>query len=205
MNRHIISIPFATAALLVATSLAGQYPGSRAYSSIQSGTTGISLGAYLNGTAARYEDDSTVESGPGIALRLGYGFTPNVEAFAELAGARVRHDGFGDRYGVGHFDVGMRYNFGTMAARTRPYLSGALSGRALTIDVVGADMRGAGLSAAGGLRYFFNPALALELNLGLTFGSLGEGRIQGGSWESLGDNSLNMLSSRFNVGLAWHP
>jgi hypothetical protein len=202
--KHYLAAAVVTTTLAFAGVAEGQIPG------IPQGpggskTEGFSVGLYLNGTAAQYEGDSTIESGGGLALRAGYGLSPNFDLFAQLTGASVQHDGMSDRYGVGHFDLGAQYNFGQAQARLRPYMFGALSGRAVSLDIVNVDMRGAGFSFGGGLRYFFNPAFAVDANLGMTFGSLGEGRLAGGSWEDLGNDSVGMTSSRFNLGISWHP
>jgi hypothetical protein len=204
VRTHCLPLTVIGAALVFAAPSQAQFPGGSVEGAIRSNTAGFAIGAYLNGTAAKYEDDS-IESGGGLALRIGYGFNHNVELFAEFAAASLQHDGLNDRYGVGHFDLGARYNFGQNTSRTRPYFFGGLSGRAISLEIIDADMRGAGFSAGGGLRHFFNPALALDVGLGLTVGSLSEGRAYGGSWQDLGSDSLSMTSSRFNLGLSWHP
>jgi hypothetical protein len=204
VKKH--SLPLAViGALIFSVPSTAQIPGSAFETPVRSSVAGFSVGAYLNGTAATYEGDSTIESGAGLTLRLGYGFSTNFEVFAQMAGASLQHDGYTDRYGVGHFDMGVHYNFSQAASKNRPYVFGALSGRALTMEVVDLDLRGVAFTAGGGLRHFFNPALALDVNLGMTFGSLGEGRAGGGSWQDLGSDSIGMTTSRFNMGLSWHP
>jgi hypothetical protein len=202
--KHCLATVTATSVLLFAAVAEGQVPGYPQGPGL-SQTEGFSVGLYLNGTAARYEDESTIESGAGLGLRVGYGLSSNFDLFAQFTAASVQHDGMSDRYGVGHFDLGAQYNFGQAQAQLRPFVFGALSGRAVSLDIVDVDMRGAGFSLGGGLRYFFNPAFAFDMNLGMTFGSLGEGRVGSGSWQDLGNDSVGMTSSRFNLGLSWHP
>jgi len=202
-NRTILTVAGLATVFFVST-LNGQSPGVPGYLPARSNTAGFSIGLFLNGTAASYEDDSTVESGGGLALRLGYGFNPSLELFAEFTGASVQHDGLSETYGVGHFDVGLRYNIGKPAGATRPYAFGAVSGLGIDVDMLDVEMRGTGFTVGGGLRYFFNPAFALDVDLCITFANLDEGRLAGGSWQDLGDEAVSMTSSRFNAGVSWH-
>jgi hypothetical protein len=108
-------------------------------------------------------------------------------------------------YTMGHFDLGVRYLLST--ARFRPYVEGAFSGRAVSIDVFGEtlEIRGAGPTVGGGLEYSFGRAAALDVGLAYTFGKYTEGRLGGGSWEDLGNESIKGTSARFNIGVVWRP
>jgi len=89
-----------------------------------------------------------------------------------------------------------------------PFLQAAVSGRAAVWDdlIRGEDLEvaGAGFTAGGGISYFFSPAWALETSLQWTFGEFSE--------VSVGDRSANLeeftfsaTSTRFDLGVSWHP
>jgi opacity protein-like surface antigen len=170
-------------------------------------TSGITLGVYLNGSSVKAEDQNESESGGGLSVRLGYGFSENLQLYAAGTGANIEYADADDTYGMGHFDLGARYMFGSGLNSARPYLNAAFSGRAASFDfgTETADLRGTGFTVGGGLEYFVNPSLAFEGGLDLTFGEFSEGRVGSGSWQDLGAESFRATSGRFNLGLAWHP
>ena len=177
-------------ALVAAPAAAQEYP-----------TSGFVLGAYVTGTGITVEDGDEADSGRGLTLRLGYGFGNRFSAYVAGTGSSMEQ---GD-YIAGHFDLGARYLLST--ARLRPYVEGALSGQALSIPVQGVDFetRGAGLTAAGGLEYSFSRKAALDVGLGWTFGEYNEGRIDGGEWVDLEEESFSSTSARLSIGIVWRP
>jgi opacity protein-like surface antigen len=175
----------------------------------RSNTAGFNLGLFLNGSAAQVEDADETDSGAGLSLHAGYGFTPNVGVFARLSAAAIQAEGFeDDQYALAHFDLGLRYSFGSTASPVRPYLSGAVSGRAASFDLGSEgmlDVRGSGFTAGGGLEYFVQPNLAIEGGLSFSFGEFNEGRLDGSEWVDLDDEALDMNTTRFDLGVSWHP
>lgn len=193
--------------LTLAAGTAAPVLGQDALVDARSKTTGIVLGAYLNGTALSAEGED-VESGGGLSIRLGYGLNDRFELFTELHAASIRYANVDDTYGLAHFDLGARLNLGQTTVAWRPYLDAALTGRAASFSAGGGstlDLRGSGLSLGGGVHYFFNPKLALDAGLRLTFGSFSEGRLGNSGWVDLQDGSISGTSSRVNLGLAWRP
>lgn len=164
-------------------------------------TAGFQLGAALNGTGLQVEDADEAESGGGLSLRLGYGFTPRVSVFAQGTGATMED---GD-YSLGHFDLGVRYLFST--ARLRPFVQGAVGGRAAQMELGGTDVElgGAALTLGGGLEYAFGRTAGLDVGLDYSFGKFDQARVDGGAWEDMGSESFSATSARFNVGVVWRP
>lgn len=203
--NHTMTI--AIRALAVAAVLAGTL--STPALAQRSNTAGVNLGLFLNGTAAEVEDGDEIDSGGGITLHLGYGFSQSFQLFARATASNIESEGFeDDQYALAHFDVGGRFSFGNTGSALRPFVQGAFSGRAASFDL-GADgtldVRGSGLSAGGGLEYFVTEALAIEAGLAWTFGEFTEGRVDDGDWEGLEDFSFEMNTTRFDLGVSWHP
>ncbi|MET0400116.1 MAG: outer membrane beta-barrel protein [Longimicrobiaceae bacterium] len=170
-------------------------------------TSGLELGVYLNGSALAIENEDEVESGGGLGARLGYGFTDRFQIFAAVTAANVEYSDVDDTYALGHFDLGGRFSFGSTAAKLRPFVQAAVGGRAVSLDLGGEtlDLRGAGFTGGAGLAYFLAPSVALDLGLDFTLGQFTEGRADGGDWEDLEDFEFDAQTTRFNIGLAWHP
>lgn len=175
----------------------------------QSNTAGLNLGLFLNGTAAQVEDSDENDTGGGLSLHLGYGFSQSFQLFARASASAIESEGFeDDQFALAHFDVGGRFSFGSTAIALRPYVQAAFSGRAASFDLGSEgqlDVRGSGLSAGGGLEYFVSPSLAIEGGLSFTFGEFNEGRLDEGEWLDLDDAAFEMNTTRVDLGISWHP
>jgi hypothetical protein len=169
----------------------------------RSKTQGFNLGAFLNGSALAVDGSDETESGGGVGLHLGYGFTQNLSAFTRLNVASVDPSNDAEEYGLGHFDLGLRFSFGGTASALRPFLQGAVNGRAIVFDDE-SGARGGGFTGGGGLEYFINRKLALEAGLFLSFGKFTEAT-DGEDWFELEDGGVKATSSRFDIGVSWHP
>lgn len=195
----------ATLAGTVSTTAAAQFlaPGEA-----RSNTSGFHLGVFLNGSAVKLEDSDVVESGGGGSLHLGYGPSQSVSLFVRANAADIQADDSDQSYILAHFDIGARYSLGTEAAALRPFVQGAFSGRAFSLDAgsVGTvEARGPGFTAAAGLEYFFSPRVAVEAGFSYSFGEFNEGRLDGGEWVDFRDEAFSATSSRFDLGVSWHP
>lgn len=174
----------------------------------RSNTDGLHLGIFLSGAAAEVEDTDETDSGAGISLHLGYGFSEAISLFARANAAAIQSEGFADdQYTLAHFDLGARYSIGSSAAALRPFVQGAFSGRAASFELDGEtlDVRGSGFTAGGGLEYFVNPTIAIEAGLAFTFGKFNEGRLDGGDWVELDDAEFSMNTTRLDLGVSFHP
>jgi opacity protein-like surface antigen len=174
----------------------------------RSNGSGFHLGVFLNGSAVKVEDSDVVESGGGGSLHLGYGFTENVSAFVRANAADIQVEDSDQSYILAHFDIGARYSFGSASAALRPFVQGAFSGRAFSLDAGSAgtlEARGPGFTAAAGLEYFFTPRVAVEAGLSYSFGEFNEGRLDGGEWVDFEDEAFSATSTRFDLGVSFHP
>jgi hypothetical protein len=180
---------------------------------VRSNTSRFFAALGLTGAAIEIEDLSEeTESGGGMALRLGYGFTPRFAMFVEGNAAALEAER-GD-IGLGHFDIGARYHFANAARPWVPFLEAALTGRALLQEdwvltddegeiVEGElELSGAGFSFGGGVLYFFDPRVALNADLKWTVGEFDEVRIGN---VSVSGFELDGTSTRLNVGVHWFP
>jgi hypothetical protein len=181
--------------------------------SAQSHTHGFFLNAQLNGSALKVEDSNGTDSGGGIGLGLGYGFTPAIAAFLNVDVASIRGSDDEPDYSLGHAELGVRYTFGQATARWRPSLDASLALRMATWDDVNfegfgvgdVELTGPSYGVGGGLAYYFNPSLALNMGLRLHFGSFNEIKIDNVTFDLEGDEKISATSTRFNIGVAWYP
>lgn len=174
----------------------------------RSTTTGFNLGLFLSGAAIQAEESSEIESGAGGSLHLGYGINPNVSFFMRINGAVIQTPGSESEYALAHVDLGARYSFRGSAAALRPFVQGAVNGRGLSADAGSqgtVQARGPGFSAGVGLEYFFGPNVALETGLSWSVGKFNQGRLDDGDWVDFHDDSFSATSSRFDIGVSFHP
>lgn len=174
---------------------------------VRSDTQGFMLGAALNGTALRidFEDlEGEIESGGGLSLMAGYGFSPAVLGFARLGGAVIQSTDEGDEYNYGFFDLGARFSFANATRALVPYLEAAVTGQAAVVDLGGDDLSftGWGGTLGGGLKYFFSPAFALDTGLRFTVGQFTSVEFRGAQ-EDVDD--VSTMTTRIDIGLAWFP
>jgi hypothetical protein len=180
---------------------------------IRSHTRGIFLDAHLNGSAMTTEDSNTTESGGGIGFGVGYGFTPSFALFLNFDAASMTGAGSDPDYNLGHLDLGGRYTFGGSAARWRPSVDAAVGVRVAmweNMDFGGfgrgdVELSGTAFNVGGGVGYYFNPSLALNMGLRLGFGSFTDLKIDNSTFSLEGDERIRATTSRVSVGLAWHP
>jgi hypothetical protein len=184
-------------------------------SQARSAPTKFFIGAALNGSAVQSDDltDGDVESGGGLGLQLGYAFTPKFALFVDGVGASMSPD-VGESYGLGHFDIGARWQFSNPSRALVPFVDVALTGRAaVQEDVTFYDdfgnsetgdlsLSGAGFSFGGGLNYHFTPRFALSTGLRWTVGEMSRVKFNN---VSVDDLELDATTTRFNLGFVWYP
>jgi hypothetical protein len=182
---------------------------SAAYGQDRSNTDGFRLGVHLNGSAIRVEDSDDVESGGGIGLAIGYGFTPSLMIYLAADAASI--DAFQDDpdYTLAHGDLGLRLSFANAARAFIPFVQAAATARVVTYDEIGfagedLEMSGMGGSVGAGVGFFAARTLSLEAGLHLTFGKFTDSKY-GGIEESLDGGGFNATSTRFNLGASWYP
>lgn len=172
---------------------------------MRSNLSGLSLGVHLSGAAIEFDDDgSQRDSGGGLGLRFGYGFTPAIEAILEMQAARIGGSDGDEDYTLVNVDLGARYNFLGTASAVRPFVGVAVNSRQMSSKLEGetVDARGFGGSVSGGVHYFFRPNLSVEGALTYTGGSFSEMKVGNGKWEDL-PSAVDAGSTRFDVGISW--
>jgi len=191
-----------------ATPTAAPAASSRAARKSSSERFWIGVGLEGNGLLANDALNSDTDSGRGIGLSLGYGFTPRWSVYSVLSGASMTASDFTGTYALGHFDLGTRIHFGNESGRVRPFVQAALSGRAVTQDFyVGSraynvEASGAGVSFGGGLNAHFTPALAFSGAVTWSAGNFSAYKVNGIEVPS---DSLGATSARVHLGIVWFP
>lgn len=170
---------------------------------VRSNTAGFNLGIFLAGASIQVDGSDETEAGRGGSLHVGYGFNQLVSVFARANAASIASQGGGANYGMAHVDLGARLSFGSQSAALRPFVQGAVNGRAVADGDL--EARGSGLTAGLGVEYFVNPALAVETGFSFSFGDFSEGRLGDGEWLDFGNEAFGATSARFDLGISWHP
>lgn len=176
----------------------------------ESTTRGLTVGVHLSGASLQVESQDRNNAGGG-GLRLGYGVNRRITIFAQGDGARFDEQSTGDFDGdwtMGHFDVGVRFNFASSLRPWVPFLEGALGYRAVSVSnpvVQGTprnelSLEGAGLTLGGGVAFYFVESFALDVALLWTGGEFDTVRVDD---VSVGNLDVDANSSRLNVGVAW--
>jgi opacity protein-like surface antigen len=167
---------------------------------VRSNTSGLMIGLGLNGSAISGDDfSSETESGGGLDLEFGWGFTPQFALVADLSGASIDSQDAGS-YTLGHFDLAARYSFAKSSRALIPYLEAGVTGRAVSQD--DATLSGAGFSFGGGAQYFLAPSWSLGASLKWTAGKFTQAEVDG---ETIDDLDIQATSARFRMGVSWYP
>jgi opacity protein-like surface antigen len=200
MKRSLFATVLVPAALAAAGAAHAQ---SAAPAADNSKIHGFMVGVHLNGSAIQ-PDGGDTESGGGLGLRLGYGVSNHVTLYAEGDGASVDYANTPGSYTLAHVGLGVRGTFRGARAKLRPFVEGALMGVGAADTEDGSDVliSGGGLQVGGGLEYFFSRHVALDMGLTFGPGSFNKATVDG---ETSDIDKLNFTSSRFNLGVSFHP
>ena len=176
-------------------------------------TKGVSFRAHFNATSWHLDDNRFFDDeqrGGGIGFGVSYGFNELVTLVFNVDAAGIQQD-FGSDYAVVHGDLGVRFTFASNEKKLRPFAQVAFTGLGAERDfrvIISDDFRpgtveayGGGLAVGGGIMYFFNQKLALDIGLDLTFGEIGTVKYRDVSL----DRDIASFSSRLNAGIAWYP
>jgi len=150
---------------------------------------------------------STTESGAGVGLVVGYGFTPVWALYANFSGASMTASD-GTPFGLGHFDVGMRAHFLTGPHVVVPFVQAGLSGRAeaetLTTRTGAHDISatGVGIAFGGGVNVHVRPPLAISGGVTWSVGDFSDYTVDK---QTVPGTSVGATSARVFVGIVWFP
>jgi len=178
----------------------------------ESTTRGFNVGIHATGASLVVEDGDRSNAGGG-GLWIAYGFSRTIQLFgqADLAQFDVQDATVEGDWTLAHADLGVRVHFANSLRSWVPYLQAAVTARAVTVqngllnDVAQAEdisLVGAGLTLGGGIVFYFNESLGLDLQLlwtGGKFTQLDVGSV------TVGDLDIDAQSARFNIGLSWWP
>ena len=177
----------------------------------KSHSSGFFLGGGLEGNGIVSTEGgfaSAADSGPGLGLVVGYGFSPRWSLYGQLSGASMTTDTIEDAYALGHFDLGTRIHFLAGEHRVVPFVQLALSSRAIAADVlVGLRVRrfeafGVGAGFGGGLNAHFTPKVAFSAAVAWSVGNFSRYEVDG---VEVANNSYSASSARVHLGLVWFP
>jgi hypothetical protein len=175
-------------------------------------TKGVSFRVHLNGTSwyvddSRFFDDQT--RGGGLGFGVSWGVSELITLVFNVDAAGMNPD-FGKDYTLSHGDLGVRFTFASDARKLRPFAQTSLTGfgtereyRQITRQNLAGTFQvvGGGLALGGGIMYFFNPKLALDVGVDFMFGEISEVKFRNVSI----DQSTGSYSTRLNAGIAWYP
>jgi len=198
-------------AVLAALPIAAQQPAAAGF--VRSNTSKLFVEVAANGSGIFvYDLSDGTETGGGLTLRLGYGFTPKIAAFIDFAGSTITADG--GNYELAHGDLGLRYHFANSAKAWVPFLEVAgsvfvawqeditLEDDQGNVERGDLEISGVGVTLGGGLLYFFNPKWALSTGIKWTTGEFDDVKFGNVSFSGL---KLDATTTRLNVGVAWFP
>jgi opacity protein-like surface antigen len=181
-----------------------------AQGAVRSNTKGLLLGAgfaWQSIEVDEFSDDS--ESGMGLDLNVGWGFTPKFAVLVDLSAVSLDDDEGGEDIVLAHFDLLARYSFANAARAFVPYIEAGFNGRALAQDDADVDgeigdlsLTGSGLSLGGGVQYFMTPKWALNANLKWTNGEFNEVEFENVSISGL---DIDATTTRLTLGVTWYP
>jgi hypothetical protein len=200
-----------TSTLALTLALAAQLGATHPLAAQESTTRGFVIGAHLGGASLEPEDGDRSNAGGG-GLFFGYGFNRSFQIFLQLDGAEfdVEDTNVNGKWSMGHADLGLRYHFANSLRSWVPYVQGAFSARAVGIDdatILGqpeteVGFYGGAFTVGGGILFYFNQTLALDLQLLWSGGRFTDIRVDNVTVSGL---EIDANSSRLNIGIDWWP
>ena len=156
-----------------------------------------------------FYDVARVKPGPGLGLRVGYGFNQRFELALTADGAILNHIQYERNQTVlSHIGLSGRVTLGSTTSRFRPFadlgatLVGAMSspvsdGRGGELDLY---MGGLALTAGAGGHYFFAPSFAVSAQYAGSFGQFNRNNLSDGR-EITAQTAIS--THRASLGLTW--
>lgn len=203
MRRFFLNA-FVPAAMLAA---------SAAPSAAQESTTrGFVLGLHASGASLQVESQDRNNAG-GAGLLVGYGLNRHFTLLLQADVAEFDNQSAGDVEGtwaLGHFDLGVRFNFANSLRSYVPFLQGSLGVRAVGVqDAVvngspenDVSFTGSTFSVGGGIDFYFSEQWALDVALLWSSGEFDTLHVNNASVSGF---DIDAKSARFNLGVTWWP
>jgi len=171
------------------------------------------LGLHFTGASLVIEDGERENAGGG-GLMVGYGIDPRFTVFAQADAARFEEvpasDVEGGDWTLGHFDLGVRFNFANALRPWVPFVQASFTARAVQVDdavvdggaVDEASISGGSFTLGGGLDVYLSESLALDLQLLWSGGEFTRLKVENVTVDGF---DLDARSARLNLGLTWWP
>jgi opacity protein-like surface antigen len=178
----------------------------------ESTTRGFVMGLHASGASLAVESQDRNNAG-GAGLFVGYGVNRRFTIFAQADAAEFDNQSSGDIQGtwaMGHFDLGVRFNFANSLRSVVPFLQGSLGARAVGVNDARVDgspanevsFTGSSLTLGGGVDFYFTETFALDLALLWTGGTFDTIHVNNASLTGF---EFDATSGRFNLGVVWWP
>jgi hypothetical protein len=173
---------------------------------VRSHSSGFFVGLGLEGTGISTKPSggsSTIETGNGGGLELGYGFNPRWSLYGDVSAASVNGEG-DNSYVLSHVDVGFRVHFRTGPHTAVPFIQFGVAGRDERQDVSGQTVsaNGAGASVGAGFNAYFSPAFAFSASTTWVVGTFSNSQVDN---VSVSSRSTTATSARVHLGFVWFP
>ena len=178
---------------------------------VSSKTSGLLLGAHIEGASLKVEDAERSNGGGGGAI-VGWVFGNGLGVFAQFDRSNVdvrNQPGVDGSWGISQFDAGLRYYFKRPQSTVVPYVQAAGTFRDVRVEEIEGspgsvvDVTGLGFTGGAGVDLHITPSVAFEFALLFTFGSLEDAELDGTPLPDF--EAVSAQSSRFNIGLTWWP
>jgi len=164
-------------------------------------STGIDLG-YTTWNQEAITEEAL--GGIGVNLEGAYGFNEHIQGFVNFMYAPSVESGTDliDSYPVSQLGAGARFIFGGTTGKWRPYLQGALSQHKVSFDDdLGFSNKLSGFFAGfgGGILYYVQPNLAINLNAQIDSGTYDNVTVDGQEIEF----EFDANTTRFMIGVKY--
>jgi hypothetical protein len=171
----------------------------------------VAAGVTISGPGMRGE--IRTETGEGVGLQIGYGFSPRLMVYgnADLAKQGTNFGAFDGDMGLLHVELGGRLTFPRPGKRLFPYVTAMVGKRGLAASSSGGgidaqiQITGMEVGAGAGVLYALNPSLSLD---GALLGARGKLSRVVLSGDVRGDDTVDVNGSntiRLKLGVNWHP
>ncbi len=166
-------------------------------------TKGLFIGLDAEGNGLQTNvAGSSVESGPGAGVVLGYGFTRRLSLYAGGSYAQMNATA-GGTYILEHGDLGARLHFRSGHVIV-PFIELGATGRQVSTTQSGVTYTANGIGGSAGLGFniYFMRAVALSTAADWSMGNINNYQVDN---LVVGGSSVSAMTARVHVGLVWFP
>ncbi len=164
-------------------------------------TKGLFIGLDAEGNGLQTNmAGSSVESGAGAGVVLGYGFTRRLSLYADVSDAQMNATA-GGTYMLGNADFGARVHFRSGHVIV-PFIELGATARQVSTTQSGVTYTANGIGGSAGLGFniYFMRAVALSTAADWSMGNINNYQV-----DNLVGSSVSAMTARVHVGLVWFP